>query len=146
MEKDFINLIKTTLNSPYIGDDCAYLKDLDILVSQDSLVEGVHFLRDKITPRQLGWKSAMVNISDICAGGGEPKYMTISLSLPKNINSEFIKEFYEGAGAACEAAGNVQIAGGDITASPRSPRLQRSRLETSPFRQKSARKVYKSAS
>lgn len=118
MEKDFINLIKTTLNSPYIGDDCAYLKDLDILVSQDSLVEGVHFLRDKITPRQLGWKSAMVNISDICAGGGEPKYMTISLSLPKDINSEFIKEFYEGAGAACEAAGKVQIAGGDITASP----------------------------
>lgn len=112
-EKEFINLIKTTLNSPYIGDDCAYLKDLGITISQDSLVEGVHFLRDKITPYQLGRKSASVNISDICASGAEPKYMTVALSLPKDATSDFVKEFYDGLKSACNG---VEIVGGDITA------------------------------
>ncbi len=113
MEKVFIQLIKETLNSCYIGDDCAYLKDLGIVISQDSLVEGVHFLRDKITPWQLGRKTAMVNISDICASGAEPAYMTVALSLPKGTNSDFVKEFYEGLKSAC---GTVEIVGGDITA------------------------------
>lgn len=113
-EKNYINIIKTTLNSPYIGDDCAYLKDLGIVISQDSLVENVHFLRQKITPYQLGWKSAMVNISDICASGAEPKYMTVALSLPNDIETEFVPQFYEGLKAACQ---QVEIVGGDITAS-----------------------------
>jgi len=113
MERELIKLIKTTLNSSYIGDDCAYLKDLGIVVSQDSLVEGVHFLREKITPWQLGWKTASVNISDICASGAEPKYMTVAISLPKDINEEFVKEFYEGLKSACR---EVEIVGGDITA------------------------------
>lgn len=112
MEKEFIKLIKSTLNSGYIGDDCAYLKDLDIVISQDSLVEGVHFLRDKITPWQLGWKTASVNISDICASGAEPKYMTVAISLPKNTTSDFVKEFYDGMKSACK---DVEIVGGDIT-------------------------------
>lgn len=113
MEKEFIKLIKSTLNSAYIGDDCAYLKDLGIVISQDNLVENVHFLRDKITPWQLGWKTASVNISDICASGAEPKYMTIALSLPKDINKNFIEEFYKGLKSACK---DVEIVGGDITA------------------------------
>ena len=78
-EKDFINTIKTVLNSKYIGDDCAYLEDLGIVVTQDSLVEDVHFKRCYITPYQLGWKSAMVNISDICASVAKPVYLTVSL-------------------------------------------------------------------
>lgn len=112
MEKEFIKLIKNTLNSSYIGDDCAYLKDLGIVVSQDSLVENVHFLRDKISPWQLGRKTASVNISDICASGAQPKYMTVALSLPKDIGTEFVKEFYEGLKSACK---DVEIVGGDIT-------------------------------
>lgn len=112
MEKELIKLIKTTLNSDYIGDDCAYLKDLGIVISQDSLVENIHFLRNKITPWQLGWKTANVNISDICASGAEPKYMTVALSLPKDITPEFIEEFYNGLKAACQG---VEIVGGDIT-------------------------------
>lgn len=114
-EKEFINIIKTTLNSDYIGDDCAYLKDLGIVISQDSLIEDVHFKREFITPFQLGYKSVMVNISDICASGAEPAYLTISLSLPNNINSDFVKNFYEGAKSACSK--DVKIVGGDITAS-----------------------------
>lgn len=113
-EKELINIIKSTLNSPYIGDDCAYLKDLDIVITQDSLVEGVHFSPDFITPYQLGYKSVMVNISDVCASGAEPLYLTVSLSLPKNIENDFVEEFYKGAK---EALQDAQIVGGDITGS-----------------------------
>ena len=122
-EKEFINIIKNTLNSEYIGDDCAYLQDLGIVVSQDSLVEDVHFKRKFITPFQLGYKSVMVNVSDICASGAKPVYLTISLSLPNDIDSDFIKEFYEGAKSACSTphpnplplGEGVKIVGGDIT-------------------------------
>ena len=94
-EKEFINIIKNTLNSELIGDDCAYLKDLGIVVTQDSLVEDVHFSRKFSSPYQLGYKSAMVNISDVCASGAKPLYLTVSLSLPDDIDGEFIKEFYK---------------------------------------------------
>ena len=52
-EKELIKIIKLTLNSDYIGDDCAYLKNLGIVVSQDSLVEDIHFRLDLISPFQL---------------------------------------------------------------------------------------------
>lgn len=113
-EKDFINTIKSVLNSKYIGDDCAFLEDLNIVVTQDSLVEDIHFKTAYITPYQLGWKSAAVNISDICASGAEPLYLTVSLSLPQDASTEFVKEFYKGMQ---EAAGNAKIVGGDITGS-----------------------------
>ncbi len=111
-EKEFINTIKTVLNSEYIGDDCAYLADLGIVITQDNLIEGVHFKQDLISPYQLGWKSAMVNISDVCASGAEPKYLTVGLSLPQNINKDFVEEFYKGMK---DAGSGVKIVGGDIT-------------------------------
>lgn len=113
-EKELIKIIKSTLNSDYIGDDCAYLKDLGIVVSQDSLVEDVHFRRNLITPYQLGYKSVMVNISDICASGAEPLYLTVSLSLPKDVDESFVEEFYKGAKTALNGA---KIVGGDLTGS-----------------------------
>lgn len=112
-EKEFISEIKNILNSDFIGDDCAYLKDLGIVITQDSLVEDVHFKRAYSTPYQLGFKSVMVNLSDVAASGAEPKYLTISLSLPTDIENDFVKNFYEGAKEACGA--NVDIVGGDIT-------------------------------
>lgn len=114
-EKEFISIIKNLLNSEYIGDDCAYLKDLGIVVTHDSLVEDVHFCMDFITPFQLGYKSVMVNVSDVAASGAEPKYLTVSLSLPADIDSDFVKEFYLGAKKACGEG--VKIVGGDITGS-----------------------------
>ncbi len=113
-EKEFIQIIKNTLKSDYIGDDCAYLKDLGIVVTSDSLVEGVHFLRKFTTAYQLGWKSAMVNISDIAASGAIPAYLTVSLSLPTDINEDFVEEFYKGLKDACDT---VEVVGGDITGS-----------------------------
>lgn len=113
-EKDFINIIKKTLNSEHIGDDCAFLKDLGIVITQDSLVEDIHFKREYATPHQIGYKSAMVNISDVCASGAEPKYLTVALSLPEEINGDFVEEFYKGLK---DASKNVEIVGGDITGS-----------------------------
>jgi len=112
MEKEFIKLIKSTLNSEYIGDDCAYLKDLEIVVSQDSLVEDVHFIKDKISPYSLGRKTAAVNISDICASGADPAYMTVSLSAPSNTPKSFIKKFYDGLISVYD---KIKIVGGDLT-------------------------------
>lgn len=114
-EEEFLSVIKSVIGDKYIGDDCAYLKDLGLVVSQDSLVEDVHFKRSYITPFQLGYKSAMVNISDIAASGGGSKYITVALSLPKDITSDFVKEFYQGFNSALSECGDIEIIGGDIT-------------------------------
>lgn len=114
-EKEFITIIKNTLNSPYIGDDCAYLKDLGIVVTQDSLVEDIHFSTKFISAFDLGFKAVMVNVSDVAASGAKPKYLTVSLSLPSNVKEDFVEEFYNGCKKAC--GNDVQIVGGDITGS-----------------------------
>ena len=113
-EQDFINIIKNQTGDEYIGDDCAYLKDLGIVVTQDSLVEDVHFKLTWCTPYQLGYKAVTVNISDVLASGAEPKYITIALSLPASIDENFVEEFYKGAKSALRGA---KIIGGDITGS-----------------------------
>ncbi len=113
-ELEIISTIQKKLSSEYIGDDCAYLKDLGIVVTQDSLVEDIHFSRKFSTPFQLGYKSVAVNLSDIYASGAEAKYLTVSLSLPDNIEDNFVEDFYEGAKLALNGA---IIVGGDITGS-----------------------------
>ena len=113
-EVELINTIMDCTKSEFIGDDCANLKEFGIVISQDSLVENIHFKRDWCTPYQLGYKSVTVNISDILASGAKPKYITIALSLPNNISKNFVKEFYSGAKSALNG---VKIIGGDITGS-----------------------------
>ena len=113
-EQTLINIIKNQTGDEYIGDDCAYLKDLGIVVTQDSLVEDVHFKLTWCTPYQLGYKAVAVNISDVLASGAEPKYITIALSLPASIDENFVEEFYKGAKSALRGA---KIIGGDITGS-----------------------------
>ncbi|MBR1754204.1 thiamine-phosphate kinase [bacterium] len=109
----FLNkIIKTLKNSEYLGDDCAYLKDLGIVVTQDTLVEDVHFSLDYTDAYKLGYKSAAVNISDIYASGAVPKYLSISLSLPKKCSESFVEEFYK----AVDSFG-LDVIGGDITGS-----------------------------
>ena len=111
-ELDFINIIKQLSGTNILGDDCAYLKELGIVVTQDNFVEDVHFKRKWATPFQIGYKAAAVNISDILASGGKPEYLTVGLSVPNNIDEKFIKEFYKGLNAGAYGA---KIAGGDIT-------------------------------
>ncbi len=117
-EKDFISVIKRISGSEYIGDDCAYLKDLGIVITQDSLVEGIHFSLDYMTPEQLGYKSIMVNLSDIAASGAKAEYITVSLSTPPNIETDFVEKLYTGMQKACQENNqNIKIVGGDITGS-----------------------------
>lgn len=111
-ENKLIEIIKNTLNSKYINDDCAYLEDLGIVVTQDSLVENVHFSLNYTNAFQLGYKSVAVNLSDVYASGAKAKYLTCSLSLPNYIDENFIKEFYEGAKSVNP---DVEIVGGDVT-------------------------------
>lgn len=116
-ELEFLKIIKHSLSkNTNIGDDCAYLEELGIVVTHDSLVEGIHFCSKNTTPYQLGYRAIVVNLSDIFASGALPKYFTISLSLPKTIDSEFVKEFYR----ACDDLSkeyDFEVIGGDITGS-----------------------------
>lgn len=115
-ETFLLNIIENQISNKYIGDDCAYLDDLGIVMTQDSLVEDVHFCMEWITPQELGYKSIMVNVSDVCASGCMPKYITVALSLPKNVSAEWVEGFYEGANKACTES-EVKIVGGDLTGS-----------------------------
>ncbi len=101
-----------------VGDDCAVLSypDTEVLVTTDLLMEGVHFDLTYIDLKHLGYKSAMVNISDIFAMNGTPRQMTVSLALSKRFNVEDMDSFYEGLRAACDKWG-VDIVGGDTTSS-----------------------------
>ena len=119
-----------------IGDDCAVLpqrEGLDTLVTTDLLIEERHFLLSDISPWQLGWKSAAVNISDIAAMGGCPEATFLSIALPKQFPSkvrssgaecadavpvaDWVDEFIGGFKALSERFG-VPLLGGDTSASP----------------------------
>ena len=101
-----------------VGDDCAVLSypDKEVLVTTDLLMEGVHFDLTYIDLKHLGYKSAMVNISDVFAMNGTPRQMTVSLAISKRFTVEDIEELYEGIRLACEKW-NVDIVGGDTTSS-----------------------------
>lgn len=101
-----------------VGDDCAVLSypDTEVLVTTDMLMEGVHFDLTYIDLKHLGYKSAMVNISDIFAMNGTPRQITVSLALSKRFTVEDVEQFYEGLRLACEKW-NVDIVGGDTTSS-----------------------------
>ena len=101
-----------------IGDDCAVLHypDSEVLVTTDMLMEGVHFDLTYIDLEHLGYKSAMVNISDIFAMNGTPRQLTVSIALSKRFTVEDMEQFYSGLRMACEKW-NVDIIGGDTTSS-----------------------------
>ncbi|EGJ71013.1 thiamine-monophosphate kinase [Bacteroides coprosuis DSM 18011] len=102
-----------------VGDDAAvlsYPSDKRILVTTDMLMEGVHFDLVYTPLRHLGYKSAVVNFSDIYAMNGTPKQITVSIAISKRFEIEHIDEFFSGIKLACENYG-VDIVGGDTTSS-----------------------------
>lgn len=112
-ELQFLETIKSTLSdSSLIGDDTAFWEGLAL--TQDTLIENIHFRLSTTTPYKLAQKSLAVNLSDLAAAGAEPKCVLISLSLPKETDSTFIKSFYEGVNDTCKEFG-IKVAGGDIT-------------------------------
>lgn len=105
-----------------IGDDAASLRSPaerhPTLVTTDMLVEDVHFRRSQTTPYLLGVKSLAINISDIAAMGGIPRFFLLSLGLPQELSLSFIDRFYDGVAKLAETH-DVLLVGGDLTAAPR---------------------------
>ncbi len=98
-----------------IGDDAAviaYTQDKYLLFTTDMLVEGVHFTHKAATFTQIGRKSLAVNISDIAAMGGLPKYAVISTGLPKELPLRTVDEIMRGINSLAKEYG-INIVGGD---------------------------------
>jgi thiamine-monophosphate kinase len=126
-EADFIRLIRAMTGRAAvpgvrvgIGDDCAVLQTVGggtLLATTDLLIENVHFRRRWAEPADLGWKALAVNLSDIAAMGGVPRWALIALACPEETRPDEVQAFYEGA-LAIAAAHGVAIVGGDTSASP----------------------------
>ncbi|MCR5496848.1 MAG: thiamine-phosphate kinase [Paludibacteraceae bacterium] len=110
--------LKNSSSLKGIGDDAAILdyKEKQVLVTTDLLLEGVHFDLTYVPLKHLGYKSAVVNISDICAMNGKPKQITVSLGVSKRFSVEDMEELYAGIRLACDHYG-VDLVGGDTSAS-----------------------------
>jgi len=99
-----------------IGDDAAVIKQeqgLQVLTT-DCLVEGDHFRREWFSPKQIGMKAIEINVSDVAAIGGQPKYALVSLALPQNLDVKFVEDMYTGMWKTCDKY-NIEIIGGNMT-------------------------------
>lgn len=101
-----------------VGDDAAVLDHLgkQIVVTTDMLVEGIHFDLMYTPLKHLGYKSVVVNLSDVYAMNATPTQITLSIAFSNRFSLEALDEFYEGVYAACERYG-VDLIGGDTTSS-----------------------------
>lgn len=116
LTKDIKCKNKSTIKG--IGDDCAVLdigKDFS-LISTDMLVEGVHFDLAYSPLKHLGYKSIVVNVSDICAMNGKATHVTVSIAASNRFSVEALEELYLGINLACTKY-NVDLIGGDTTSS-----------------------------
>jgi thiamine-monophosphate kinase len=102
-----------------IGDDTAIVEPTpgrQLLVTTDALMEGVHFLPHIISPYLLGRKAVFVNLSDVAAMGGIPKFILLALALPESLAPEWIEKFYDGVESACEHY-SLSVIGGNLSRS-----------------------------
>jgi thiamine-monophosphate kinase len=93
-----------------IENDAAELGDTGVIVTQDALVEDVHFRLDWISWRDLGWRAAAVNLSDLAASGADAEGLLVTLAAPGDVQVEDVVELYEGI-----AETGVPVLGGDTS-------------------------------
>lgn len=100
------------------GDDAAVIGhgEMVSVITTDTLVEGVHFDLLYTPMKHLGYKSVIVNLSDVYAMNAQPEHITLSLALSNKMSVEALEDFYEGVYLACEIYG-VDLIGGDTTSS-----------------------------
>jgi thiamine-monophosphate kinase len=112
------NKIKHTETIKAVGDDAAVIDTGDkyMLVSTDLLLEGIHFDLTYSPLKHLGYKSIIVNLSDIYAMNGQPKQVTVSIGISNRFGLEAVEELYKGIYLACEQY-NVDLVGGDTSSS-----------------------------
>ena len=101
-----------------IGDDAAVIKSQgkNLLVTTDMMVEGIHFDISLVTPYQLGFKLVSINVSDIYAMGGIPRYLLLGIAMNKNTEKSFIDRFLDGVQDSMKLY-NVSLIGGDMSSS-----------------------------
>jgi len=102
-----------------IGDDTAIVHPSagnDLLLTTDLVTEGVHFRLKTATLRDIGYKAAVANLSDIAAMGGSPEYILVAVAIPPRYTPRSIKQLYRGLMEACRPHG-VQLIGGDTSSS-----------------------------
>lgn len=116
LTKDFAVKQSSTVKS--IGDDAAVIdtKGKQLVISTDLLIEGVHFDLSFMPLKHLGYKSVMVNLSDIYAMNAEATQITVSIAVSNRFPLEALEELYAGIELAC-AIYNVDLVGGDTTSS-----------------------------
>jgi thiamine-monophosphate kinase len=121
-ERDLISAIRKEFSKTKknvllgIGDDTAVVRAgrRPCLLTTDLLIEDVHFIAALHSPFLLGRKALNVNLSDIAAMGGRPRFALLGLALRPSAGTSWLKEFFRGFKAAAQAAG-VALVGGDIS-------------------------------
>lgn len=123
-EFGFIEMLKSKTKTSKdticgIGDDCAVIKYTDneyLLYTTDMIIEDVHFKRSNSTPQSIGHKALAVNVSDIAACGGIPRWAVISGGFPNSLSTSYCKRIYKGINALAKKI-HVDIVGGDTNKS-----------------------------
>lgn len=112
--------IKHKSTTKGIGDDAAVIDNgnFQTVVSTDALVEGIHFDLMYMPLKHLGYKSVVVNLSDIYAMNATPKQVLVSIAISNRFSVEALEELYDGIHTACKQYG-VDLIGGDTTSSPK---------------------------
>ena len=112
------NEIRNTSTILSVGDDAAVIDHFgkQTIITTDMLVEGIHFDLMYMPLKHLGYKSVIVNLSDVYAMNGTPTQITMSIAFSNRFSVEALDEFYEGVYAACDKY-NVDLVGGDTTSS-----------------------------
>ena len=101
-----------------VGDDAAVLqlKDEQTVVTNDLLIEGIHFDLTYVPLKHLGYKAVMVNLSDVYAMNAVPKQITVSIAVSNRFPLEALEELYTGIGLACKNY-KIDMIGGDTSSS-----------------------------
>lgn len=99
-----------------LSDDAYYEPETRLIYTTDLLVENHHFSLDYFSGADLGWKAAAVNISDVAALGGEPRFLLVSLGLPESVSLAWVHDFYQGMQALLNRTGG-KVIGGDTVGS-----------------------------
>lgn len=120
-EQKFVQFLKENFKfskGKGIGDDSSVYKlnDYYQLITNDILIENIHFNINHFSTNELAMKSLAVNISDIVAMGGEPEYFYIGLGFPKRLKEKDLNDFYNGLKLGCNKWG-IELAGGDFSGS-----------------------------
>jgi thiamine-monophosphate kinase len=118
LTKDLTMVQKSTLKG--VGDDAAVIENFGetTVISTDLLVEGIHFDLMYTPLKHLGYKSVVVNLSDIFAMNAVPRQITVSIAISSKYTLQAVEELYEGIRLACQMY-HVDLVGGDTTSSPK---------------------------